>query len=263
MQKEKLAYMGKTFDKIGVSMIAALLAFLLFFRITKSIALAAISAILSCCVCVLFLRLIRPREPKNLIGKRNFIRYVLLNGNRALKTAVETSFTGICETEEAEGHTILHLKERTRLYYTYKFGSLSEEDVAKSYRLAEKTGCAAIYAITNHLDRKALAVTEYIPQRFTVINAATLYKYLEKRGLIPKKEALPKKKGKAIKFLQAAFNREHTKYYVWAGLSTALLALFTPITTYYIVFSFINLALAMATIFLGERSAGEDHLFRD
>ena len=81
--------------------------------------------------------------------------------------------------------------------------------------------------------------------------------------MMPPKEALPKKQAKRLAFLKTAVKRDNAKYYVWAGLSTALLALFTPITTYYIVFSFINLALAMATIFLGERSAGEDHLFRD
>ena len=78
-----------------------------------------------------------------------------------------------------------------------------------------------------------------------------------------KKEALPKKSGKAFNFLKSALKAEHTKYYIWAGLTTAMLALFTPITTFYIVFSFLNLALATATILLGEKNDGKNRLFKE
>ena len=255
--------MGKTLDKIGVSVIAALLSFLLWFRWTRSIPLGAIASVLSCLTVALFLRLVRPREPKNRIGRRNYIRYVLLNGNGTLKTAVEASFAGKYETRDADGHTLLEGEERTLIYYTYKFGSLSEEDVAKSYRLAEKYGCAAIYALTNHLDRKAIAVTEYIPQKFTVVGAAAIYKYLSKRGLLPPKEALSRKKGKRLSALKAAFTAANAKYFVWAGLTTSAIALFTPLTTYYIVFSFVNLILAVTCMLLSEKSEGRDELFKE
>ena len=196
------------------------------------------------------------------MSKRNYIRYVLLNGNATIKSAVEASFAGKYEWEEAEGHTVLVGEERRLIYYTYKFGSLSEEDVAKSYRLAEKYRCEAIYALTNHLDRKAIAVAEYIPQRFTVIGASALYKYLLKKGLVPPKEAMERKKGKGGAFLKTALNARNAKFFVWAGLSTALLALFTPITTYYIVFSFINLLVALACVLFSEKSEGRDELFK-
>lgn len=255
--------MGKTLDTIGVALIAALLSFLLWLRVMQSVAAAAIASALTCGIIVLAIRLIRPHEPKDRIGKRNFIRYVLLNGNAALKRAVESSFEGECEIEDAEGHTVLLKEERTLVYYTYKFGSLSEEDVAKSYRLAEKTGCNAIYALTNHLDRKAIAVTEYIPQRFTVIGAAAIYKYLSKKGLLPPKDSMARKKGKKLSAMKAAMTAANAKYFVWAGLTTALLALFTPITTYYIVFSFLNLILAVLCLSFSEKSEGKDELFKE
>jgi len=254
--------MGKTVDKIGISMIAALLSFLLFYRLTDSVTVAAISSILASAVVVLFVRLVKPREPKNRIGKRNFVRYVLLHGNEVLKQRIEASFEGRYPMEQADGHTVLALKERTLIYYIYKFGSLSEEDVAKSYRLAEKSGCTVIYALTSHLDRKAIAVTEYIPQRFTVIGASTVYKYLAKKGLLPPKDALSRKKEKRLSFLKTVFCASNAKYYVWAGLTTALLALFTPITTYYIVFSFVNLVLAVLSMSFSERGDGKDELFK-
>ena len=259
----KTPTMGKTVDKFGVCLIGALLSFLLFYRLTRSIVAAAIASILACSTVVLFVRLIKPREPKNRIGKRNFIRYVLLNGNDTLKKAIEASFEGRFQTEEVDGHTVLDTKERTLVYYTYKFGSLSEEDVAKSYRLAEKTGCKAIYALTNHLDRKAIAVTEYIPQKFTVIGAAAIYKYLSKRGLLPPKEALSRKKGKRLSALKAAFTAANAKYFVWAGLTTSAIALFTPLTAYYIVFSFVNLILAVTCMLLSEKSEGRNELFKE
>ena len=103
--------------------------------------------------------------------------------DKATKELVEKSFGEKREIADADGHTLLRGEETTLIYYAYKFGTLSEEDVAKSYRLAEKYRCDAIYALTNHSERKALAVTEYVPQRFSVVGAHTVYKYLMKKGL--------------------------------------------------------------------------------
>ena len=255
--------MGKTFDKVGVSLIVALLSFLLFRRLTDSLLLGVISSLLLVGTIGAFLAFVRPRAPKRFLSKRNFVRYVLLNGSDVLREIVENSFGEGTKIDRIDGHTVLTGEEKVLIYYAYKFGSLSEEDVAKSYRLAQKEGCAAIYALTAHLDRKAIAVSEYVPQVFTVIGANTLYKYLLKRGLVPPKEALEKKKGKAIKLFRTALNAANTKYYVWAGLSTALLALFMPITTYYIVFAFLNLALAVASLALSERNEGRNGLFKE
>ena len=256
--------MGKTFDKLGVALIVALLSFLFFFRVTHSLPMGAISAILFVAVIFLFIRLIKPKSPKNLLTKRNFIRYVLLKGSFALKSLVENSFPEGTATQTIGDHTLLFKDgQRILIYYAYKFGSLSEEDVAKSYRLAENAHCEEIYALTNHLDRKALAVAEYIPQRFTVVSAGALYKYLCKKGMMPEKEALPKKNNRKFAFLKTAIKRDNARYYVWAGLTTALLALFTPITIYYIVFSFLNLALALACILYGEAGEGKDRLFKE
>ncbi len=255
--------MGKTVDKVGLSLAGLLLSFLVAFRVTKSIFVSLVCAVLFVATVGLFVAMIRPKTPKHLLSKRNFIRYVLLKGSCVLKELVESALSDHpCET--AGDHTIL-LSDgvRTLVYYAYKFGSLSEEDVAKSYRIAETHQCDEIYVLTNHLDRKALAVAEYIPQKYNVVNASTLYKYLSKKDLIPQKEALPKKNGKASNLFKTLLRAENAKYYVWAGLTTALLALFTPITTYYIVFSFINLALATATILLSERSNGKNKLFKE
>ena len=256
--------MGKTIDKVGLSLILYLLAFLFFYRLTRSFVIGMIAALLLVATIGSFFALIRPRSPKDRLSKRNFIRYILLNGNSTLRKIVEKSFGERYAFTNIGDHSILSCNnERILLYYAYKFGSLSEEDVAKSYRIAEKENCETIYALTNHLDRKALAVAEYIPQRFTVVNATALYKYLLKKDLIPKKEALRKRSGKVSHFLKTALKAEHTKYYVWAGLTTALLALFTPITTFYIVFSFINLSLAITTIIMSEKNEGIDRLFKE
>ena len=256
--------MGKTIDKVALTLLLSVLAFLLCYRLTDSVYISTAAALLLVVAVNLLLSFLHPRTPKNRLSKRNFIRYVLLKGNGELKRIVSSSFSVTLQATDVGEHTMLVCGEnRILVYYAYKFGSLSEEDVAKSYRIAELQGCQEIYALTNHLDRKTLAVAEYIPQRFTVINAGTLYKYLSRRGLVPKKEALPKKNGKAFRFFNFALKAEHTKYYIWAGLTTALLALFTPITTYYIVFAFINLALATATIFLSEKGDGRDRLFKE
>ena len=254
--------MGRTLDKIGISCVAALLSFLLFFRLTRSIAIAALCALLGIAVLALFFSFFRPKAPKNRLSKRNFVRYVLLNGSSVLKKMIKKAFEGTYTVSDAEEQTLLIGEKRILLYYAYKFGSLSEEDVAKSYRIAQKHDCEEIYALTNHLDRKAIAVTEYIPQKVNVIGASALYKYLLKKDLIPPKDAMKKKGGKVLHLLKTAINAGNAKYYILAGLSTSLLALFTPVTTYYIVFAFINLALAIACVLFSEKSEGENRLFK-
>lgn len=256
--------MGKTFDKAGASSLLLLLAFLLFYRVTKSLWIAIVAAALTFLTAILFLSLLRPRAPKDFLSKRNFVRYVLLWGNGTLRQAVHAALAGRYDAQEVGDHTLLTQgNERILVYYAYKFGSLSEDDVAKSFRIAEKHGCESIYALTNHLDRKAMAVAEYVKENYTVINASTLYKFLLKKGLIPKKDALRRKSGKAFDLLKTFLKAENAKYYVWAGLATALLALFTPITAYYLAFSFLNLALATAAILFSEKNDGRNELFRE
>ena len=73
---------------------------------------------------------------------------------------------------------------------------------------------------------------------------------------------MERKKGKRLSFLKGALNARNAKYFIWAGLSTALLALFTPVTAYYLVFSFLNLILAALCVAGSERSEGKDGLFK-
>ena len=245
-------------------MLLLLLAYLLFFRVTRSVGISLAAAMLTLFVVIAFWALLRPRAPKDALSKRNFIRYVLLWGNGVLRQAVHAALADKYDVKETGEHTLLTRgDERILVYYAYKFGSLSEEDVARSFRLAEKHGCESIYALTNHLDRKAMAVAEYVKENYTVINASTLYKFLLKKGLIPKKDALRRKSGKAFDLLKTFLKAENAKYYVWAGLATALLALFTPITAYYLAFSFLNLALATAAILFSEKNDGRNELFRE
>ncbi|MBP5404688.1 MAG: hypothetical protein J6Y74_01910 [Clostridia bacterium] len=255
--------MGKTIDKILLSILLSTLLFVLFFTLTKSLVIGTLCALLGIGIIYLALKLIRPRTPKDKLSKRDFIRFVLLNGNSELKERVENSFPNM-SISTAEGQTLLENQgEKSLIYYAYKFGALSEEDIAKAYRIARGYSLERIYVLTNHSERKALAVTEYIPQRVTIIGASTLYKYLLKRGGIPSKSVFFRKKNRIANFFRVALSGSNVKYYCIAGLSTSMLALLSPLRIYYLAFSFLNLLLAILSLANKEGNVGDRDLFKE
>lgn len=255
--------MGKTIDKVLLSILFSSLLFVLFFTLTKSLWIGTICALLGIGIFYLALKLIHPKTPKDKLSKRDFIRYVLLNGNSELKKRVEKSFRDAV-ISDADGNTVLEKnKEKSLIYYAYKFGALSEEDIAKAYRIARCHALEKIYILTNHSERKALAVTEYIPQKVTIIGASTLYKYLLKRDAIPLKSVFLRKKNRMANFLRVAISGANVKYYCIAGLSTSLLSLLSPLRIYYMAFSFFNLFLAIISLANRERNAGECDIFKE
>ena len=255
--------MGKTVDRVLLILLAASVFFALFFSLTKSLVLSLLCSFLTIGILFFASKCIKPKTPKDLLSKRDFIRYVLLNGNNCLKTLVESSFSEKESPIDREGNTIIEGSEgRALIYYAYKFGSLSEEDIAKAYRIARDANAQKIYALTNHAERKALAVTEYIPQTCTIVGASTLYKYLLKRSLIPPKSVFMRKKSRTANLFRAALDRGNVKYYCIAGLSTSLLSLLSPLKTYYMIFSFLNLALAIVSLIFSEKNCGECEIFK-
>ena len=219
--------------------------------------------ILTLCCFALALKLLRPKAPRDILSQRDFVRYILLNGNATLRDLVVRSFPQGTSSFDVDGNTILREQnECCLIYYAYKFGALSEEDVAKCYRLATKHNVTIIYALTNHSERKALTVTEYIPQRFNIVNTATIYKYLIKRGLIPSKEVFKHKKSKITNFFHVIINKTNIKYYLICGLSASLISLITPLKVYYLVFAFLNLFLGVLSLIFSERNVGKFELFK-
>ena len=255
--------MGKTIDKFLLSFLSAVIIFVLFYTVTDSLIIGTLTTILAL-FCIWFIsNTIRPRAPKDRLSLRDYIRYVLLNGNNVLKKAIELSFPDGTLTEDADGHTLITTSNgRYLIYYAYKFGSLSEEDVAKGYRLATRFCADSIYALTNHSERKALAVTEYIPQRFSIVGARTIYKYLAKRNLIPSKSVFQRKKTKITDVFRVIINVSNIRYYLLCGLSAALISIITPLRVYYLVFAFLNLLLAVLSLVYSEKNTGNCEIFR-
>ena len=244
-------------------MFGTIFLFVLFYTIMDSLFQATFASLLALCSIALVMKLIRPRSSNDRLSLRDFIRYILLNGNKVLKEMVERSFPKDTQLLDADGNTVVSdQNERYLLYYAFKFGALSEEDVAKCYRLAKQYEAKGIYALTNHSERKALAVTEYIPQRFSIISASTLYRYLSKRGLIPSKTVFMRKKTKILNFLHVIVNGSNVKYYLICSASASLISIITPFRIYYLVFAFLNLLLAVLSLVFSEKNAGNCELFK-
>ena len=105
--------MGKTVDKVALSLLLSVLAFLVAYRLTQSVWVGSAASLLLIVAVALFLSFIHPRTPKNRLSKRNFIRYVLLKGNGELKRIVCLSFPDELRSADAGEHTLLSYgKER-------------------------------------------------------------------------------------------------------------------------------------------------------
>lgn len=254
-------FMGKSIDKAIIILLSIITAFLLFSYIADSYFTGIICTALLACIVSIFIVKNQKRSPKDSISKREFVRRILLEGNGYL-TDIFSHCIGNSYTIVKDGDSLILTAENKSIliYPAYKFGSLSEEDIAKSYRIAVKHNSDKIFVLTNHTERKALAISEYIPQKISIISVKTLYGFLAKKELLPQKTINNKKRKIGI-ILKECISYSNIKFFLFAAFSTAFVAFFTPFKLYYIIFACINVLLAFLTLLFAGKGQNERDFF--
>ncbi len=129
----------------------------------------------------------------------------------------------------------------------YKFINLTQEDIAGAYREAVKNGIEHVFILARAKDRKTLTLGAILPITLEYPDKYAVYKYLKRHNALPEK---PKKNKKQrvkpdLRALGSVIlEPRKAKYYLFLALTFALLALFTPLKTYYLVFAIVPLTLS-------------------
>ena len=109
---------------------------------------------------------------------------------------------------------------------------------------AVRMGYSALTLIVNGYDKDGYSkLIPYFPCKTELVSSKVFIESLKKTDLLPDIPDDKKQKPKLALLLKGIINRKCAKYYLLSGLSMAILAFFTPLTLYYLVFCTISLTL--------------------
>ncbi len=248
--------MRSFFDKILLITAVSVLIFLLSSYISGSYIVGLICLVLSALVFFFMLGSFRFKKPET-FGKKEYMRLLLLEGKDYVTETMRRVFASFYDAEAVGEGVVLRIGEKRILIYNgFKFGALSEEDVAAAYRATKREGLKEIYLFYNTADRRAFSLANFIEQKVHLMPYKVFFKLAERAKALP---PLPKTKktrrwGLIFKSVVSYVN---IRYFLFAALSTALLSLITPLRIYYLIFAAINVVLAVVVAFI---SAKEEKL---
>ena len=141
--------------------------------------------------------------------------------------------------------------EKVLVFPNYKFSPTNVEDVGRFYRAAKKCGVQKVWILGRTCPRSVILFASNLDIEFQFRLSREVRKFLHGRNLLPEKiTKQPKKKSPVNRreTLSQVFIKRRAKYFLLAGISTALLSLFGPLRIYYAVVAVIALSLAVVCL---------------
>ena len=181
-----------------------------------------------------------------------FIKYYALEGNGKIKEKIKEYLAKLEIAEEGNDYLIINNGNKLEcVFFAFKFSSLSQEDIAKCYRLAKEKKAVKAYILGRNTMRTTLSLLSEINLNIIFISAKQLYKCLNKCNLLPELNTFPKvkKRNKLKTFLAIFFSKNNAKHFLFCGVILALMSLITPIKIYYYTISGITLLFAICCLF--------------
>jgi hypothetical protein len=236
--------MKSFFDKALLTVAVSLLIFLLSSYISGSFIAGLLSLTLSALIFFFLHKTVRFKKPE-ILSKKDFMRLLLLEGRDYVTETMRRVFSVFYDTEAIKEGITVKIGDKIILVYNgFKFGALSEEDVAASYRAAKQENIDEIYFFYNTADRRAFALANFIEQKIHLMPFKIFYKLAERAKALPLPSKIKKPRRWGLIF-KSAVSYVNIKYFLFASFSTALLSLFTPLRVYYLIFSAVNVLLAI------------------
>lgn len=224
----------KMSDRIIFSIVAFLLFFALFAYLFNSYLIALLLSLGLCLVCFFILSHIKR---KDIISTEDFAKRLLLLGKEESDRLIENLHPTAQKTDYG------YLLDDTIIINKIKYSSLSEEDIASSYRLAVKENVDKVKIYCLKVDKRGILLINELLIKMETVNIKKMYNELKKGSLLPEKPSKLKKKG--IKGLIVGLVFIPTKGFLFASVSLAILSLLSPVKLYYLVFAFANALIGL------------------
>lgn len=197
------------------------------------------------CVSIVKRALFKPRDEK--ISYRKFVTYLIWQGEDYTKQLI----CKLCdENRSCQDMGEFLIIDGVGVFLWTKYGSISADTLVKFYRICKKNNLIKAYIITTNGDKKTSAfVKSFGDVTLTYENFKTIYKNLKKRDMLPDntKNRIPPKQLFSM-IIQTAFTRKNGFRFIGVSLLLLAISFFTPFSTYYILLSGVNLALAVACL---------------
>lgn len=224
----------KMSDRIIFSIVAFLLFFALFAYLFNSYLIALLLSFGLCLVCFFIMSHIKR---KDVISTDAFAKRLLLLGKEESDKLIEKLHPTAVKTDYG------YLLDDTIVINKIKYSSLSEEDIASSYRLAVKENIDKVKIYCLKVDKRGILLINELLIKVETVNIKKMYNELKRGSLLPEKP--PKLKKKGIKGLFVGLIFIPTKGFLFASVSLAILSLLSPIKLYYLVFAFTNALIGL------------------
>ena len=195
--------------------------------------------------------------------KSSFFASILLYGkdysNKLISFLIPTEKFII----QKEGYLIIDGERKILVFNNIKYGNVNEEDISKIFRINLVENCHKVILFCRDIDKKALTLFASLPFEYQVVNLKNLYRLCEKKGLVPQEKVLVKTKPNLKVFIKNSFSVKSMRYFLFSALSLSLLSLITPLKTYYLIFSGINLVLCILSLVISRKGKIKDNLFEN
>lgn len=228
-----------------------------------------LSVSLSVCILVFFaavliMEILRKDKNESKCPYNSFVRYFALEGNNALKEKIKDYISPMEITEEGSDFLIIQNgNEKECIYFAFRFSSLSQEDIAKCYRVCKEREIKKGYILGKDTVRTTLSLAGELNLNINFISAKQLYRCLKNKNLLPvtATKTKIKRKGKIKFFLSVFFSKNNVKHFLFGGIILALMSLITPLKVYYLSVAAITLAFSLICLFAPGEITGSKGLF--
>ncbi len=194
-------------------------------------------------------------------SKRYFFKTSLLYGKEYTDRLILTILQSVTEITQADDCLVMNGKTKSVAFNNIKFGNLTEEDAAIGFRTALKLNADRLFFFCREADRKALILLASLDKRVTVINLKSLYRLAKKQGILPVEEKALRAKRDWRFLLRGAVSGVSVRYFLFSSIGLALLSAITPLKTYYLVFSGVNLLFSITALILFGRQGLKKNYF--
>ncbi|NCA66878.1 MAG: hypothetical protein EOM87_02300 [Clostridia bacterium] len=239
-------------DKVLLTIAVSVMVFLIASYISDSY-LVGLGVLCLFTILIFLLTKIVVKDSGDYLSKKELMRSMLLEGKEYTLNMLEKAFSHYYTVEKINDGISVKVDEKlVAIHNAFKFGSLGEEDIAAAFRNAKAKNIEEIYFFYNTADRRALVLANYIPQKVHLLPFKSFYRIAKKAKLLPPpvNSKKPRRWGLIVK---SVFSYANIRFFLFAAISTALLSIFTPMRTYYLIFSLINIALAIIVALISSK----------
>lgn len=238
--------MAYFFDVILLTIIIFIIAYILLSFVAMPFAMQLVTSMLTTFVIVGSICKIFFRDKKHAMSYRNFITYLIWQGEDYTKTLL----SDVTDSKNIEDKGEYLLTDDTAVFLWTKYGRLSADTLVRLYRICAKDGIKKAKILTTNSDKKSLSfVKRFGDVVITFESFKPLYRKLKSLNRLPQVQNQKVNRIQLLSLIfESAFTRRNGFRFVAVSLLLVAISLVTPFSDYYLILASINLILAITCL---------------